>query len=301
MSNRPDHMTDELITQFLRARTADPDAALLNDIVRTVEATPQERPSLGLRLIPLGGWKAPMMTRFVTFGLGAAAVVVALFVGAQLLGTPGNVGSGGEPTPTPEPSAVPQVDWTGPLRPDSETMPLVSVDGYPYRWADAQDADVDWVDIEAVRGPQRQEWVLDLAGIPPQASTLDPTERVIEYGVVVDATADGVADCLIGINNDAPEPGDFRAWVTNLGTGETTEQVGPPYGLPIDFFHPDEQSGETRSMRFFFVFDPAPCDPFTGSVRLYAWASLTESGRVTAWDYAPNAAWLYVPEPGDQP
>jgi hypothetical protein len=53
----------------------------------------------------IGPWRAPTMNRFVTFGLGAAAVVViGLFLGYQLLG-PGNTGSGG-PSATPQPTAT---------------------------------------------------------------------------------------------------------------------------------------------------------------------------------------------------
>jgi hypothetical protein len=33
---------------------------------------------------------------------------------------------------------------------------------------------------------------------------------------------------MIGISNDAPEPGDFRVWVTHLRTGASDEQIGPP-------------------------------------------------------------------------
>jgi hypothetical protein len=45
----------------------------------------------------------------VTFGLGAAAVVViGLFLGAQLLGEPTNLGGPSDPTATPEPTATPR-------------------------------------------------------------------------------------------------------------------------------------------------------------------------------------------------
>jgi hypothetical protein len=56
----------------------------------------------------IGPWRTPIMNRFVTVGLGAAAVVViGLLLGAQLLGSPTNVGGpGGESTPTPEASVA---------------------------------------------------------------------------------------------------------------------------------------------------------------------------------------------------
>ena len=53
MTERPDHLTDDAITQFLRMRSADPELGLLDDIVRTVGSTPQDRPWLGLRPILL--------------------------------------------------------------------------------------------------------------------------------------------------------------------------------------------------------------------------------------------------------
>jgi hypothetical protein len=58
--------------------------------------------------------RTPTMNRIVTIGLGAAAVVVlAIFIGAQLLGSPsGGTGSGATPTPEPtatlEPTATPE-------------------------------------------------------------------------------------------------------------------------------------------------------------------------------------------------
>ena len=46
-----------------------------------------------------GPWRTPSMNKFVTIGLGAAAVVVLLFVGVQLIG-PGSGGLGGAPSAT---------------------------------------------------------------------------------------------------------------------------------------------------------------------------------------------------------
>ena len=48
MTERSDQLTDAAIAQFLRSRSADPDLGLLDDIVRTVGATAQDRPWLGL-------------------------------------------------------------------------------------------------------------------------------------------------------------------------------------------------------------------------------------------------------------
>ena len=59
----------------------------------------------GQRVV-VGPWRLPDMNRIVTLGLGAAAVILAVFLGAQVLGSPGtNVG--GEPTPTPTATVTP--------------------------------------------------------------------------------------------------------------------------------------------------------------------------------------------------
>ncbi|MGI8829671.1 MAG: hypothetical protein ACR2I5_07895 [Candidatus Limnocylindria bacterium] len=74
--------------------------------------------------VVIGPWRTPTMNRFLSIGLGAAAVVVALLVGVQLLGSPNNVGSGGESTPTPEATVTepsPLVAWR-PL-PQEECVP----------------------------------------------------------------------------------------------------------------------------------------------------------------------------------
>jgi hypothetical protein len=74
--------------------------------------------------------RTPTMNKFLAIGLGAAAVVVALLVGAQLLGSPdGALNVGGDPTPTTSPESTP------------EPTPSPSADaGTPYVIADGQEA-----------------------------------------------------------------------------------------------------------------------------------------------------------------
>lgn len=49
----------------------------------------------------VGPWRTPIMNRFVTIGLGSAAMAAALVIGVQLLGPSTNVGGpSSEPTPT---------------------------------------------------------------------------------------------------------------------------------------------------------------------------------------------------------
>jgi hypothetical protein len=79
MSNRPD-LTDDAITQFLRTRSADPELGLLDEIVRTVGATSQDRPWPGLRPILL-----PRRTLLIAAIALLLATMGAMAVGSRLL------------------------------------------------------------------------------------------------------------------------------------------------------------------------------------------------------------------------
>jgi hypothetical protein len=169
-------------------------------------------------------------------------------------------------------------------------------------WPDPNDALPAWIDIERVSfssGRYRSNdyiqphWQIELAAEPPRAARLEPG-RLIAYGLVLDTTGDGAADYLIGIDNDTPNPGDFHVWVTALATGQTDVQIGPPYGFPIEFGHPDEQgTGPTVTLTFLPLSAPEDLDVRT--VRFYAWASVTRDGEVLAWDLAPDDGWMTRP------
>ena len=181
-------------------------------------------------------------------------------------------------------------------------MPLVSGEdrgnGGELVWRDGRDAAFGGIDVRKVLTvPENLRWTLELRQIPPSASTLHSTGRIIEYGVVIDADGDQDADCQIGINNDAPKSGDLRVWVKNLRTGVINERVGPPYGYPIDFATPWEYAGTKPrippQMSFFFLaHTTGPCGRISDSASFYAWASIGDGQRVTAWDYAPDDGWL---------
>jgi hypothetical protein len=200
------------------------------------------------------------------------------------------------PSAEPSPSA-----WSGPLRP-GVSLPWVTHrvtgpgDDVSQVWSDGRDTAFAGVDIEQLTagGSRRLEWRLKLSAQPPGPAALDPAHRVIEFGLVVDADGDRVADCQIGINNDAPRRGDYRVWVKNLRTGVADEQLGPPNGWAIDFATPSADN--LQSMVFFFLGPtPAPCDRFQASAGFYAWSAVRDEGQVTAWDFAPDAAWLRMP------
>jgi len=92
---------DRLINAFLmdgQTELADP----VYDAVRATIERKRQR-------VVIGPWRMPTMNKLVTIGLGAAALVVALALGSQLLGpvAPGTVGGAPLPAPTATPSPTP--------------------------------------------------------------------------------------------------------------------------------------------------------------------------------------------------
>jgi hypothetical protein len=192
--------------------------------------------------------------------------------------------------------------WLGPVRSPSDMVQQMAVDpgAIILTWLDPFDASTDWVDIELVQlAPDGQaSWSIRLAAKPPLTTDLEPG-MIVSYGLVFDTNGDGEADYVVGIDNDAPERGDFRVWVTDLASGETDEQIGPPYGYPVEFAHPDEHlptdggtPGVERTVYFTFLGESTPANLDPETARFYAWASVTSAGEVVAWDYAPDTGWI---------
>lgn len=80
MTDRTHDLTDEAIARFLRARSADPDIGLVDEIVRTAEVTPQVRPWFGLGPIFL-----PRRTLLIIVSALLLAAMGAIGVGSRLL------------------------------------------------------------------------------------------------------------------------------------------------------------------------------------------------------------------------
>ena len=97
-----DHDLDRQLDAFLRRGPSDLPAASFDAVRDRIDQTGQR--------VVMGPWRiADTMNKFVSLGLGAAAVVVALVIGAQLLGPAASGGVGGAPSaaPAPTPSPVP--------------------------------------------------------------------------------------------------------------------------------------------------------------------------------------------------
>jgi hypothetical protein len=241
----------------------------------------------------------------------AAAFVVILAMGGLYFAFSGGDGQVVDQRTVPSTTTTTSVQsvWSGPVQ-DRGTLVhrMATTDpvqgrstkaawGVPFEWQDPNDASVGWVDVERVAfSPDNGSWYIELAAKPPLAADLE-LGMLIAYGLVLETTGDGVADYLVGLDNDTPEPGDFHVWVTDLTTGETDEQVGPPYGYPIEFSHPDEAQpgdfppGAPATMIFKFLGDP-PYGPNPSTLNFYAWTSATRDGEVVAWDYAPDTGWI---------
>ena len=229
-------------------------------------------------------------TRTVITAAAAAGLVVLAMLGTAFLGGVDRTAPQPAKHPTPRPTGdALGKHWT-PLRPDTSTRVSGQVQ------TDEADTTYGGIDIRQVDSgvsSQSLSWSIKLRERPQLASTLDPATRVIEHGFVFDTDRDGAADCQIGINTDAPKPGQLRVWVKNLTTGVTDERVGGPYGIPFDFVHPSENMSEPALyVHFFFLNGADPPCVFPNTVRLYAYASVTEKGVVIEWDYAPDVAWL---------
>lgn len=120
---------------------------------QSFDAVRDRTESTGQRVV-IGPWRLPEMNKIVTIGLGAAALVVAMLLGAQMFGSPtGGFGSGpaptAEPTVTAEPTATAEPSASAAAAPPltrsfTSTLHGYSV-SYPEGWT-AQAATAPWTE-----------------------------------------------------------------------------------------------------------------------------------------------------------
>ena len=90
---------DRLIVAFLHEGEDELQDQVYDAVRERIEQTRQR--------VVIGPWRTPIMNRTVGFGLVAVALVAAVFVGAQLLGSPSGA-PGSDPTPSASPDPTPE-------------------------------------------------------------------------------------------------------------------------------------------------------------------------------------------------
>lgn len=236
----------------------------------------------------------------------AACVVAVLALVGGLQATRSTSAPPTVPIQQPTPTTTPAAGWPGPVRADSASLPVIhtgldpaDISDNPNRvWEDARDVAVGAIDLRrllftSVASDNQRIWQLHFQQVPTIA---DPArgQRVTEYGLVIDANGDRVADCQVTINDDMPTPGQYRVSVKNLRTGVDAVQAGPPYGYPLEFGEAPSY-GDPRGFRLLFLQrPPRPCVSLRASAGFYAWTLVTEGRQPQAWDFAPDAGWLRI-------
>jgi hypothetical protein len=174
---------------------------VLDAVLDQLDTTPQRRAGWP-------AWRTPIMNKFVAIGLGAAAVVVALFVGAQLLGSPSNTGGGLDATVTPESTLAPTPSpsaWTGipegPFVVTNTDLPVqttvsIAASGWsPLEGLDAITKDDDGLDPPESVGAAFLAWAwpagsgFDIYGDPCRWSTTIPETPATTPGEIAAALA----------------------------------------------------------------------------------------------------------------
>jgi hypothetical protein len=146
----------------------------LNDFLRdgpdelpyqSFDAVRDRTEQTGQRVI-VGPWRLPEMNKILTVGLAAAAIVVAVVVGAQFFPAPSG-GIGSQPDPTPEPTASPEPSPSPLASAPPLTQTFTSSQhgysvSYPEGWT-AQAATGPWTDgpFPLEFGQPHADWLAD--------------------------------------------------------------------------------------------------------------------------------------------
>lgn len=219
----------------------------------------------------IGPWRTPSMNRFVTFGLGAAAVVLALVVGAQLLGSPSsNVGGpGGEPSATAEPIATPTAQpiptstpWSGlPEGPFDVTGTDGAMDGELVQtivdiaspgWTSMPDLDYVYKDDDGLDAPQTVGGGLIAWTFPVGTEFLvyeDPCQWATTIPELPATTPDQIAAAFLAqAQTDATTPID----VTIGGYAGKTVTLTVPMSYEVPGATREEEFGDCDEETFAF-------------------------------------------------
>jgi len=204
---------------MIRAFLNEGEEQLQDQVYDAVRADIEQKP----QRVVFGPWRTPVMNRIVGFGLAAAAVIAAVFIGAQLLSSPANVGGPDvEPTATPEPTASPEPTPSaeagipqGPFVVTGTdvqiTVNIASSGWFPLSGLDALSKDDDGLDPPEAVGAALLAWAwpagtgFDVYGDPCQWSTTipetpatTPDEIVAAFAAQASTDATAPVDVTVG-------------------------------------------------------------------------------------------------------
>ena len=193
----------------------------------------------------IGSRGVPDMNRFVAIGLGAAAVIVILLVGAQLVGQP-NVVAPPVESATPEPTTIPSA---APSVPESPPEVGVTYDGpIPVGWTQESAGAVPSPDDEKlVFEVSQNELVMDPGCAPHPDSDVGPSA-----GEAVDALAgrEGLEEVAVTSATVSGLDGHQLDFVAAAdGTGATCRDTSEGLTFVPLFGHYDTAMG-----RFFYMY-----------------------------------------------
>jgi hypothetical protein len=172
----------------------------------------------------IGPWRMPDMNKLVPIGLGAAAVVVALVIGANMLGAPAPGGVGAAPTGAPSPTAVPDTSDAAPsssaeasalvlTSPDDPVQVTVSAPSgwVPMSLFDAVSKDDDGLDAPETVGAALLAWAwpagtgFNVYGDPcqwlttiPEKPATTPDEIAAAFAAQASTDATAPVDVTVG-------------------------------------------------------------------------------------------------------
>jgi hypothetical protein len=233
--NASDKDVNRAIRSWLREDRHEDATRIAGAVLDHVEATPQRRAGWL-------AWRPPTMNKFVTIGLGAAAVVVlAIFVGAQLFGSPdGEVGV--HPTLTATPEATPEPSTAGPT--DFASHPMGRLEEGDYVFTHLPDVRVVFTasSIWERNIPNWIVWTIDDNKATMGASTvdnvaIDPCQPDLGFqepavgptvddlvtalgavpGLTFSAPADVTQDGYSGVRLDYVPPDEFDNCLDDMG------------------------------------------------------------------------------------
>lgn len=156
--------------------------------------------------------------------------------------------------------------------------------------------DAPWVDLtyidlqQSFVGTDGVSIRIQLAG-GGAAPELDPRQRWIGYGVVIDLDGDGIGDRRVGMDN-ARTLGTRREWVSDLGTGEVVVNPGGFGYAGLNTWFDTSYAGEGGRTDTARLIVGQGCGQ--RGLRFYVWASTIEGGHVVN-DYLPSRGWINHP------